>query len=92
MTAGLAPIPGDQADAEQDDVASRSIGEDMAVEGVDDGVEQASGGGEQRGTDEGVGLGGRRDLGHGSVVSGFLKVWTSAMGCENIAGNETRSG
>ena len=46
---GLAPILRDEADAEEDDVAGHGVGEDTAVEEVDDGIEQAAGGGEEDG-------------------------------------------
>ncbi len=44
-----ARIVGDDRDAQEDEIAGHGVGEDMAVVQVDDGVEQAAGGGEEHG-------------------------------------------
>ena len=46
----------ENGDAEEDDVAGHGVGKDVAVVEVDDGVEQAAGGGEQHGIGECGGL------------------------------------
>ena len=45
-------IAGEDGDAEEDDIAGHGVGEDMAVVEVDDGVEQAAGGGQEHGVGE----------------------------------------
>jgi len=50
------PVAADDGDAEEDDVAGHGIGKDVAMVEVDDGVEQAAGGGQEHGVGECVGL------------------------------------
>jgi len=54
----LLPVVAKDGDAEEDDVAGHGVGEDVAVVEVDDGVEQAAGGGQEHGVGERVGLDG----------------------------------
>lgn len=42
------PVATSQGDSEEDDVAGHGIGEDMAVVEKDEGVEQATGGGQEQ--------------------------------------------
>ncbi len=55
MTDGLKAVVSHERDAEEDDVAGHGVGEDVAVVEIDEGVEQASGGGEEHGGQEGFG-------------------------------------
>jgi hypothetical protein len=51
-------VAAEDGDAEEDDVTGHGVGEDVAVVEVDDGVEQATGGGQKHGVGERVGLDG----------------------------------
>jgi hypothetical protein len=68
----FAPVATQDGDAEEDDVAGHGVGEDVAVVEVDDGVEQAAGGGEEHGIGECVGLDGGVAWRHGD-----MDWWTS---------------
>ena len=75
----LSRVVAEDGDAEEDDVAGHGVGEDMAMVEVDDGVEQATGGGQKHGVGERVGLdggvvgrhGGWRDSRESIVKRGF---------------------
>ena len=54
----ISPVAAKDGDAEEDDVAGHGSGEDVAVVEEDDGVEQATGGGQEHGIGECVRLGG----------------------------------
>lgn len=62
------PIAADQGDSKEDDIASHGVGEDMAVIEEDEGVEQASGGGEEQSVGERVGFDGDAGGKHGLSV------------------------
>jgi hypothetical protein len=53
----VAPVAAENGDAEEDDITGHGVGEDVAVVEVDEGVEQAAGGGEEHGIGECCGLG-----------------------------------
>jgi hypothetical protein len=54
----ISPVAADHGDAKEDDVAGHGIGEDVTVEEEDDGVEEATCGGEEHGVGERGGLDG----------------------------------
>ncbi len=64
----VGPVAAHGGDAEEDDVAGHGVGEDVAVAEIDDGVEEAAGGGEKHGGGErgGFEAGGWR---HGRVLA-----------------------
>ena len=64
----ISAVMAQDGDAEKDDVASHGVGEDVAVVEVDDGVEQAAGGGQEHGVGERVDA-------EGGVGGGMVDRW-----------------
>ena len=64
----IRPVAAEYGDAEEDDVAGHGTGEDVAVEEEDDGVEQATGDGQEHGIGECIRLCGWVEGRHGRWV------------------------